>query len=115
MQTPFSRGSNVDLQSAIGVHHSQLHQKAQGFMAGSFNTREFFHGKSDEFLLIVRYGFLLMVFVIPVVLILLSYALESARLPIAAFSIQYLGLILERYHFFTEAQHPQNLYYQSIA
>ena len=105
----------VDLQSAIGVHHSQLYQKAQGFMGGSFNTREFFHGKSDEFLLMVRYVFLLMVFVLPVVLILFSYALESARLPIAAFVIQYLGLILERYSFFTEAQHPQNLYYQSIA
>lgn len=105
----------VDLQSAIGVHHSQLNQKSQGFMGGSFNTREFFHGKSDEFLLMVRYGFLLMVFVLPVVLIFFSYTLESARLPIAAFVIQYVGLILERYYFFTEAQHPQNLYYQSIA
>ncbi len=105
----------VDLQSAIGVHHTQLNQKSQGFMGGSFNTREFFHGKSEPLLRTVRLGFLLMVFVAPIVLILLSYAMESARLPIAAFAIQYLGLILERYHFFTEAQHPQNLYYQSIA
>jgi DMSO reductase anchor subunit len=105
----------VDLQSAIGVHHSQLHQKAQGFMGGSFNTREFFHHKSQGFLLMVRYGFLLMVFVLPVVLILLAYVLESSRLPMAAFVIQYLGLVLERYHFFTEAKHPQNLYYQSMA
>jgi DMSO reductase anchor subunit len=105
----------VDLQSAIGVHHSQLQQKAQGFMGGSFNTREFFHGKSETTLRLVRLGFLLMVFLAPLVLILLSYAIESARLPIAAFSIQYLGLILERYYFFTEARHPQNLYYQSIA
>ena len=105
----------VDLQSAIGVHHADLHQKAQGFMGGSFNTREFFHHKSEGFLLMVRYGFLLMVFVLPVVLIVLAYALESGRLPIAAFVIQYLGLVLERYHFFTEAKHPQNLYYQSMA
>jgi DMSO reductase anchor subunit len=105
----------VDLQSAIGVHHADLHQKAQGFMGGSFNTREFFHRKSEPFLLMLRYGFLLMVFVLPVVLILFSYAIESARLPIAAFLIQYLGLILERYSFFSEAQHPQNLYYQSMA
>ncbi|MDJ0808032.1 MAG: DMSO reductase, partial [Gammaproteobacteria bacterium] len=61
------------------------------------------------------FGFLLMAFVLPVALILSSYVLESSRLPIAAFVIQYLGLILERYSFFTEAQHPQNLYYQSIA
>jgi DMSO reductase anchor subunit len=105
----------VDLQSAIGVHHSQLHQKAQGFMGGSFNTREFFHGKSAGFLLALRYGFLLMVFVLPVLMILFAYVLESSRLPMAAFVIQYLGLVLERYHFFTEAKHPQNLYYQSMA
>lgn len=105
----------VDLQSAIGVHHSQLQQKAQGFMGGSFNTREFFHHKSAGFLQMVRYGFLLMVFVLPVLLLILAYALESSRLPVAAFVIQYLGLVLERYHFFTEAKHPQNLYYQSMA
>ena len=105
----------VDLQSAIGVHHAQLNQKAQGFMGGSFNTREFFHGKSQGFLRLLRYAFLLMVFVLPVMLILFSYAMESARLPMLAFAIQYLGLLLERYHFFTEAQHPQNLYYQSVA
>lgn len=105
----------VDLQSAIGVHHADLHQKAQGFMGGSFNTREFFHHKTEGFLLMVRYVFLLMVFILPVVLIVLAYALESSRLPIAAFVIQYLGLVLERYHFFTEAKHPQNLYYQSMA
>lgn len=107
--------SKVDLRSAIGVHHSRLHQKAQGFMGGSFNTREFFHGKSPEFLRLVRYAFLLMVFVLPVVLMVLAYALESTRLPMVAFAIQYLGLVLERYHFFTEARHPQNLYYQSMA
>ncbi|WP_316368057.1 sulfite dehydrogenase subunit SoeC [Candidatus Thiodiazotropha sp. CDECU1] len=105
----------VALQSAVGVHHTQLHQKAQGFMGGSFNTREFFHGKSDAFLLSLRYLFLLMVFVLPIILILLAYMLESSSLPIAAFGIQYAGLVLERYHFFTEARHPQNLYYQSMA
>jgi DMSO reductase anchor subunit len=63
----------------------------------------------------IRYLFLLMVFVLPVVLILLAYQSESSRLPIAAFAIQYAGLLLERYHFFTEAKHPQNLYYQSMA
>ena len=105
----------VDIQSAVGVHHAQLHQKAQGFMGGAFNTREFFHGKSDTFLLLLRYLFLLMVFVLPIVLILLAYLLESSSLPIAAFGIQYAGLVVERYHFFTEAKHPQNLYYQSMA
>jgi DMSO reductase anchor subunit len=105
----------VDMQSAVGVHHAQLHQKAQGFMGGSFNTREFFHGKSDTFLALLRYLFLILVFVLPIGLILFAHLWESARLPIVAFGMQYVGLVLERYHFFTEAKHPQNLYYQSMA
>jgi DMSO reductase anchor subunit len=32
------------LQTAIGIKHPKIVQKAQGFMGGSFNTREFFHG-----------------------------------------------------------------------
>src|SRR4030095_5413661 len=34
------------LQTAIGVSHPHIAQKSQGFMGGSFNTREFFHGKT---------------------------------------------------------------------
>jgi len=36
-------------------------------------------------------------------------------LPVVAFIIQYLGLLAERWYFFAEAKHPQNLYYQCIA
>jgi sulfite dehydrogenase (quinone) subunit SoeC len=34
------------LQTAIGVKHPAIQQKSQGFMGGSFNTREFFHHRS---------------------------------------------------------------------
>ena len=33
---------------------------------------------------------------------------------VAAFAVQYLGLLAERWYFFAEANHPQNLYYQAI-
>jgi DMSO reductase anchor subunit len=33
----------------------------------------------------------------------------------AAFTLQYAGLLAERWYFFAEAKHPQNLYYQAIA
>ena len=33
----------------------------------------------------------------------------------AAFLLQYAGLLAERWYFFAEAKHPQNLYYQAIA
>ena len=102
-------------QTAIGVRHRAVVQKAQGASAGSFNTREFFHGCSDSTLSGVRLFFLIMVFPIPVALIAASYATESQTLPMVAFAVQYLGLLAERWSFFTEARHPQNLYYQSVS
>ncbi len=105
----------VDLQAAIGVRHNSMQQKAQGAMGGSFNTREFFHGKSPATVTAVKWLFLLTAFIAPMVLIALAYGLQSATLPAAAFTVQYLGLLAERWHFFAEARHPQNLYYQSIS
>ena len=31
-----------------------------------------------------------------------------------AFVVQYLGLLAERWFFFAQANHPQNLYYQAV-
>jgi len=105
----------IDLQSAIGVKHRDTQQKAQGFMGGSFNTREFFHHRGPATLKIVRGLFLLLVFPLPVLLIGLSYLIQSDSLPILAFVTQYLGLLTERWYFFAEARHPQNLYYQTMS
>jgi DMSO reductase anchor subunit len=103
------------VQTAIGVRHTAVVQKAQGAMGGSFNTREFFHGRSDATVRLVRNSFLILVFPVPILLISAAYLIESTSLPILAFVIQYLGLIAERWYFFAEAKHPQNLYYQSVA
>ncbi len=103
-----------NLQTAIGVRHTKVVQKAQGLMGGSFNTREFFHGKSAAFLKNIKWIFLVMVFPVPV--ILLSIGLSSAAVTalMLAFLIQYTGLLAERWFFFAQANHPQNLYYQTI-
>ena len=101
--------------TAIGVRHNAVVQKSQGSMGGNFNTREFFHGKSDATVKSVRVIFLVLVFVIPLGLLAASWAIESPYLPMLAFAVQYLGLLFERWYFFAEAKHPQNLYYQSIA
>ena len=103
------------LQSAIGVRHQAVVQKAQGFTGGSFNTREFFHGRSPATLGWVRLSFLALVFPVPMLLLAAAYLTRSPTLPIAAFVFQYLGLLTERWYFFAEARHPQNLYYQSVA
>jgi len=105
----------VDLGSAIGVRHSKMQQKAQGAMGGSFNTREFFHGRSDATLSLIKGLFLVAGFLLPMLLMGLAWKLESPTLPLAAFLVQYLGLLAERWYFFAEARHPQNMYYQSIA
>ncbi|EDN71209.1 DSMO reductase subunit C [Beggiatoa sp. PS] len=105
-----------NLQSAIGMRHTVINQKAQGAMGGSFNTREFFHHKSLTQIKAIKNTFLLLVFPIPILLLLAAASgLAPLYLVIAAFVIQYLGLIAERWYFFTEGRHPQNIYYQSVA
>lgn len=101
------------LQTAIGVKHPKIVQIAQGAMGGSFNTREFFHGRPREVVRAVRWGLLVLVFPAPALLLILGPA--SAALLTAAFLLQLAGLMLERWYFFAEARHPQNLYYQAIA
>jgi DMSO reductase anchor subunit len=103
------------LQSAIGIPNPRIVQKAQGFMGGSFNTREFFHGKSAELLLSVKWGFLLLVFPVPLLLLGAGVSASSTGILGAAFLLQYLGLLAERWFFFAQANHPQNLYYQTIS
>ena len=96
------------LATAIGVKHPRIVQIAQGAMGGSFNTREFFHGRPREVVRAVRWTFLALVFPVPALLLLSEQAW-------AAFAVQYVGLLAERWYFFAEARHPQNLYYQAIA
>ena len=101
------------LQSAIGIRHPHIVQKAQGAMGGSFNTREFFHGKSAAFMRAIKPGFLVLAFALP--LALLAAGLSQQGLLPLAFLLQYTGLLAERWFFFAEANHPQNLYYQVIS
>jgi DMSO reductase anchor subunit len=103
------------LRTAIGVKHPHIVQKAQGAMGGSFNTREFFHGRTAVFLRQLKWLFLLCAFVIPVGLLAGGSATGSDALLLAAFAVQYLGLLAERWFFFAQANHPQNLYYQAVS
>jgi DMSO reductase anchor subunit len=103
------------LQSAIGIKHPHIVQKAQGFMGGSFNTREFFHGRSAVLLLAVKWGFLLAAFPLPLLFLGLGVIAASHEMLFIAFTTQYLGLLAERWYFFAQANHPQNLYYQNIS
>jgi len=103
------------LQTAIGVKHPEIVQKSQGFTGGSFNTREFLHGRTHGLLRSVKWLFLLGVFVVPAGLLAAATAGDSMIVLAPAFVIQYVGLMAERWFFFAQANHPQNLYYQVIA
>ncbi|MFK5969435.1 MAG: dimethyl sulfoxide reductase anchor subunit [Candidatus Marithrix sp.] len=105
-----------NLQTAIGIRHTVITQKSQGAMCGSFNTREFFHNKSATQLTVIKNIFLLLVFPIPMFMLIVAISgIFPLYLTLGAFLIQYLGLFAERWYFFSEGKHPQNIYYQSVA
>jgi len=102
------------LQSATGIHHPRIVQKSQGFMGGSYNTREFFHGRSRAFLRSIKWIFLVLAFAVPLLLLAAGLPDAGALVLALAFVVQYVGLIAERWFFFAQSSHPQNLYYQAI-
>jgi DMSO reductase anchor subunit len=106
--------SPTTIQSAIGIHHPTIRQMAQGAMGGSYNTRAFIHTYGATLVKLTRRFFLLAAFAVPVILLILSNE-ASIMLCAAAFVIQYIGLLGERWYFFIEAEHPQNVYYQMIS
>ncbi len=102
------------VQTAIGIRHEKIQQKSMGAMGGSFNTREYVHGMPVWFLKATKWIFLLLVFPVPLILMMQSVAMDSFSLAVIAFLVQFIGLIFERWYFFAQANHPQNLYYQTI-
>jgi sulfite dehydrogenase (quinone) subunit SoeC len=103
-----------NLSSAIGIRHTSIKQKAQGSMGGSFNTREYFHGVKPVFFKSIKWVFLVLAFIVPVTLISSALASKISFLFALAFIVQYIGLLAERWFFFAQANHPQNLYYQTL-
>jgi DMSO reductase anchor subunit len=117
-----------NLHSATGIKTPKLVQKSMGMSAGSFNTREFFHGRTIAVVKRVKLVFNLLCFALPSGLALWGVLLAgianypAAGVPSGAFAIwsvavlcQAPGLLAERWFFFAQAKHPQNLYYQAVS
>ncbi len=102
------------MSSAIGIRHANIEQKSRGFMADSFNTREYFHGAPAMIFQAVKWVFLVLVFPVPIVLLSIGLGSQLANVLLLAFIVQYAGLIAERWFFFAQSNHPQNLYYQTV-
>ena len=104
-----------NLASATGIKGSNIRQTSMGFMGGSFNTREFFHHQTDRVISNIRKIILLMTYIGP--MILLAFSMNSPNIAQIAIALlmHYIGLLAERWMFFAEANHPQNLYYQRVS
>lgn len=104
-------------QSATGLDSARVAQLSMGFTGGSHNTREFFHQASPWAFRCVKPLFLLLGFELPALLLWLAWAgAWSGAAPwVLALLVQSLGLLAERWFFFAQARHPQNLYYQAVA
>ena len=109
LPAPFS------LKSAIGVHHGLIRQLSQGFNGRSFNTVEFFTYISPEVKPWLVGLMLVFGFAAPSALLLAGWSDRYLPALIAALPLQYLGLLTERWLFFAEGQHVQNVYYQMKA
>ncbi len=103
------------LQSATGIHVPQLVQTSMGMSAGSFNTREFFHHVSRVALKRVKLALVVLGFALPALLAACALARPSPWLWFCAVLVQAPGLIADRWLFFAQAKHPQNLYYQVVS
>ncbi|HEY3595979.1 MAG TPA: DMSO reductase, partial [Paraburkholderia sp.] len=75
--------------------------------------------KTPQALLRIKWTFLIAAFAVPFVLTALGGSVGSVALSLgllcAACAIQYAGLVAERWFFFAEARHPQNLYYRQVS
>ncbi len=102
-------------QSATGINASRVVQKSMGMTGGSFNTREFFHGASAQAMRRAPVAFQALAFCIPLLLLGWTFATRSHALWPVVFICQMTGLFLERWFFFAQARHPQNIYYQAVS
>ena len=104
-----------NLQSATGIKTGFVRQISMGMMGGSFNTREFFHQQSAFFVANVRKIAFFGTYLLPVLLLTIVVSNGTLSVLVLAFVVHCIGLMAERWLFFAEANHPQNLYYQRIS
>ncbi|MDB5999934.1 MAG: putative rane protein [Rhizobacter sp.] len=103
------------LQSATGIKSPKLVQKSMGMSAGAFNTREFFHGATLAAMRQVKLTSIVLGFGVPSLLLLIGVITHSPWPMVFALVAQAPGLVADRWFFFAQAKHPQNLYYQVVS
>jgi sulfite dehydrogenase (quinone) subunit SoeC len=103
------------LQTATGIAAPRLVQTSMGMSAGSFNTREFFHRASLAGLRRIKLVLVVLGFALPAVLAAWALASGATWPWLLSVLLQGPGLVADRWLFFAQAKHPQNLYYQVVS
>jgi DMSO reductase anchor subunit len=103
--------SGTTLQTATGLNRGKVRLLDQGHTFGTFLTREFSNSISRGQALRFKIAVFIMGFLVPAVLLVLS-----AHEPVGVFVLlaplsAFIGIGLERFLFFVEAQHVVNLYH----
>ena len=102
------------VQSAIGIKHRNITQRSMGFTGGSFNTRAFFHHCSQRLIKNLRIFVFAFAFVFPLGFLWVCDTAAMRYFLLWIIPVQYAGLVAERWLFFAQANHPQNIYYQTV-
>lgn len=104
--------AKTTLQTAIGVRHPRIRQISQGAMGAGFNTREFFHGRPETTVRRVRWAAGLLGFGLPAAALLLGSPGVVGLWML--WLLQWPGLWADRWSFFAEGEHTQNLYHRAV-
>lgn len=102
-------------QTATGINAARVVQKSMGMTGGSFNTREFFHGASARTVRNAKVLFQVFTFAVPILMLAWGLWAHSPAAWLLSFPLQFAGLLAERWFFFAQARHPQNIYYQVVS
>jgi DMSO reductase anchor subunit len=103
------------VQSATGIKSARVLQKAMGMTGGSFNTREFFHGASMRAFRSAKVGFQVLAFAFPLLLLAWAGHAGSGAPWLLALLSHSVGMLTERWFFFAQARHPQNIYSEVVS
>jgi sulfite dehydrogenase (quinone) subunit SoeC len=103
------------LRSATGIKTAGIVQKSMGMTGGSFNTRAFFHKASLAAFRRMKVIFQVFAFAMPLALVGLAASDGWSGAWLLAVPVQLVGVLAERWFFFAQARHPQNLYYQVVS
>ena len=98
------------IETALGVKDKKVRQIPQKYKTNPYDTRKFFHYSNFWLIQLIKRLFLIFVFVIPFFLVIIGWNEGDFSILVAAIFIQYIGLLAERWYFFAQTNHPQNIY-----